>query len=371
MHFIVSSSALLKQLQLVSGVVGSSVVMSILEDFLFEIKDGILTISATDLETSMVTSLPVESQDKGSVAIPAKTLLDTLKILPEQPINFKIDTKTHLIEITSSNGKYKLNGENGMEFPKIPQAEDVQEIAFASHILNRGISKCLFALSNDQMRPAMTGMLLQVDNTGVNMVSTDAHKLVKYHNDEVKMDDSAQVIIPKKALNILKNTLNAASDIQLAINKNNAFVTIGDVYLVCRLIDATFPNFNAVIPTGNTNFLSVNRLDIVNAIRRITIYSNKSSNQVVMKITGSELHLNGQDVDFSQEANETMNCDYKGEDMSIAFNGKFLVEILTQLDTENVRFEMSLPSRAVLILPEENEADEDLTMLIMPIMVNS
>jgi DNA polymerase-3 subunit beta len=369
MNFVVSSTSLLKQLQLVNGVIGSSVVMPILEDFLFEITDGVLALSATDLETSIVTTMPIDSTENGTIAIPSRPLIETLKILPEQPLSFKIDLRSYTIEITTSNGKYKLNGESGEDFPRIPKTDSQDNITMPCAILQRSINSCYFALSNEAMRPAMTGMLFNATPTNLNMVSTDAHRLVKITRNDIKTDKEYKVILPKKALNILKSLLTQDGNAELRFDNNNLFLTFGEVNMVCRLIDASYPNYNAVIPTDNNNLILINRSDLLTAIKRIFIYTNKTSAQVVFKLSGSDLHLSGQDLDSSQEANEQMTCEYGGEDLSIGFNGKFLIEILNTLNTENVRFEISNPTRAILIKPDENEIDEDITMLIMPIMV--
>jgi len=371
MNFIVSSGALLKQLNYIGGAIGTSVVLPILEDFLFDIQKGTLTLSATDLETSLSTSMSIESSTDGKVAIPGRMLLDTLKILPDQPITFKIDKKNYTVELTTSNGKYKMNGENGEEFPRIPIAADDNEFVMTAHALTRAVSKTLFALSSDQMRPAMTGMLMQVDANGATFVGTDAHKLVKFVRNDVISKNACSLIIPKKSLSIIKNILSTEGDITLNFDKNNLYIQIPEVRLVCRLIDATYPNFNAVIPTNNLNVLHIHRSDLLNACRRLAIYSNKSSNQVVFKLSGNDLQLNTQDIDFAHEANERMSCDYNGADTEIAFNNKFLIDTLGCIDTENVRIEFSSPNRAILILPQDDEDNEHLTTLVMPIMVNN
>ncbi len=371
MNFIVSSSTLLKQLQLVNGVIGSSVVMAILEDFLFVIDNGVLTISGTDLETSIVTTIAVESNENGCIAVPARQLIDTLKMLPEQPVSFKIDEVSLLVEITTSNGKYKLNGENGIDFPKIPEASSDEELLISCATLSRGINKCFFALSTEQMRPAMTGMLINVNSEGLTMVGTDAHRLVKYFRSDITSVTPQNVIMPKKALQILKTILGTEGNAALRFDKNNIYLKFGEVNLVCRLIDVAYPNYNVVIPDDNHNMLNINRLDLLNAIRRTNIYSSKSSSLIIFTLKGSELQLNGRDNELShQEANEQMLCDYSGEDYKLGFNGKFLIDILSALDTDIVRFEISTPTRAILIKPDENDNDENITMLIMPNFIN-
>ncbi|MFN8287143.1 MAG: DNA polymerase III subunit beta [Chitinophagales bacterium] len=372
MKFIVSTTSLLKSLQVIGGVINSSSVLPILEDFLFEIKGGKLTVFATDLETSMSTELKVEAKDNGRIAIPAKILLDTLKTLPEQPLTFKVDEKTFGIEITSETGRYKLAGENPDDFPKIPQPEAVTEINIASANLSHAVAKTLFAVSNDDLRPAMTGVLFQVANDGMTFVSTDAHKLVKLKRKDVKTAKATQFIVPKKALNLLKGALGSDdSAVNVSYNKSNAFFNFENTKLICRLIDANYPDYNAVIPQNNPNKLTINRLEFQNALRRISIYSNKTTYQVVLSIAGSELKISAQDLDFSNEANERLTCSYEGNDMDIAFNARFLIEMLGVLESNEIEIELSTPTRAGVLRPVEKAENEDLLMLVMPVMINA
>lgn len=357
---------------MISGVVNSSSVLPILEDFLFEIKNGRLTVFATDLETSMSTELKVEAQENGRIAIPARILLDTLKTLPEQPLTFKVDEKTFGIEITSETGRYKLSGENPDDFPKVPQPEAVTEINISASVLNNAIAKTLFAVSTDDLRPAMTGVLFQVSPEGMTFVSTDAHKLVRLFRNDIKAVQPAQFIIPKKALGLLKGALPANdSGVNVSYNKSNAFFTFENTKLICRLIDANYPDYNAVIPQNNPNKLTINRLEFQNALRRISIYSNKTTYQVILTIAGSELKISAQDLDFSNEANERLTCSYEGEDMEIAFNSRFLIEMLGVLDSDDIEIELSTPTRAGVLRPVEKTENEDLLMLVMPVMINA
>ncbi len=372
MKFIASTSALLKSLQTISGVINSSSVLPILEDFLFEIEGGNLTVFATDLETSMSTELKVEAKDSGRIAIPARILLDTLKTLPEQPLTFKVDSKTFGVEIISETGRYKLSGENADDFPKIPQPEAVTEINIPSSAFSAAIGKTLFAVSSDDLRPAMTGVLFQVSPEGMTFVSTDAHKLVKLTRKDVKTAKAAQFIVPKKALGLLKSALPVSeSGVNISYNKSNAFFTFENTKLICRLIDANYPDYNAVIPQNNPNKLSISRLEFQNALRRISIYSNKTTYQVILTITGSELKISAQDLDFSNEANERLTCGYEGSDIEIGFNARFLIEMLSVLDSGDIEIELSTPTRAGVLRPVEKNEGEDLLMLVMPVMINS
>lgn len=371
MKFIVSSSALLKQLQLINGVINANTVLPILEDFLFEIERNKLTVVATDLETVMKVHLEVEAKDNGKVCIPAKILMDSLKNIAEQPLTFTID-KNFGIEITSDNGKYKVMGENPDNFPKEPVADDANSFKMTSSALVSAINKSLFAVSNDDLRPAMTGVFFELDKKGLTCVATDAHRLVKYKRKDVSCPKSDTFIVPKKPLNLLKSAMPDNDDeLTLSYNSNHLFVKHGGTELVCRLIDARFPDYKVVIPADNPYKLVLNKNDFQSALRRVSIFSNKSTNQVALTISGSELQLAAQDVDFSFEGNERMSCQYDGEDLQIAFNAKFLIEMLNAAETQDIIIELSTSTKAGIIKPTEMDENEDLLMLVMPLMLNS
>jgi len=371
MKFIVSSSALLKQLQLINGVINANTVLPILEDFLFEIDKNKLTVVATDLETVMKVHLDVEAKDSGKVCIPAKILMDSLKNIAEQPLTFNID-KNFGIELTSDNGKYKVMGENPDNFPKEPVADDANAFTMTSTALVTAINKSLFAVSNDDLRPAMTGVFFELDKKGLTCVATDAHRLVKYKRTDVSCPKTDTFIVPKKPLTLLKTALPDNDDeLTLSYNSNHLFVKHGGTELVCRLIDARFPDYKVVIPVDNPYKLTVNKSDFQSALRRVSVFSNKSTNQVALTISGSELQLAAQDVDFSFEGNERMSCQYDGEDLQIAFNAKFLIEMLNAAETPEINIELSTPTKAGIIRPTEMEEHEDLLMLVMPLMLNN
>ncbi|MFZ6026022.1 MAG: DNA polymerase III subunit beta [Bacteroidota bacterium] len=371
MKFIVSSSSLLKHLQQISGVINANTVLPILEDFLFEIQDKKLNVVATDLETVMRVQMDVESKANGKVCIPAKILMDSLKNIADQPLTFNID-KNFAIEITSDNGKYKVMGENPDNFPKEPAADDTTGFEMTSSGLLTAINKTLFAVSTDDLRPAMTGVFFELSKDSVQFVATDAHRLVKYKRTDAKASKTDSFIVPKKPLNLLKNALPDNDDaITVSYNSNHLFVNHGSTQMICRLIDARFPDYKVVIPADNPYKLVVNKADFQNALRRVNVFSNKSTNQVALSITGSELQMAAQDIDFSFEGNERMNCQYDGEDLQIAFNAKFLIEMLSAADTEDVKMELSTPTKAGLIKPTEQAKDEDLLMLVMPLMLNN
>jgi len=371
MKFSVSSSDLLKQLQIANGAIGSNPVLPILEDFLFSVSDNKLTISATDLETSIINEIEVMSDGNGIIAVPAKILLDTLKELPQQPITFNINEENYGIEITSAYGKYKLAGENGQDFPKIPEADSVDTITLQAPALAQAISKTLFATSNDELRPAMTGVYFQVDFNKLTFVATDAHKLVKYTFTDIKSEVSTSFIVPKKALNLLKGALPSGDDVKLSFDKSNAFFSFGNVNLICRLIDAKYPDYNAVIPVDNPHLLSAGRSDLMNSLKRIAIYANKTTNQVILNVNDGSLTVSAQDLDFSNEATEQLTCTYTGDPLTIGFNAKFLIEMLNVLESDEIKMELSTPTRAGILLPGEATEGEEILMLVMPVMLSN
>ena len=371
MKFSVSSSDLLKQLQIAGGAIGSNPVLPILEDFLFTISNNQLVISATDLETSITTTIDVTSDGNGTVAVPAKILMDTLKELPQQPITFSVNDENYGIEITSAYGKYKLAGENGTDFPKIPEPDTVDSVSIQAPMLSQAITKTLFATSNDELRPAMTGVYFQVDFNKLTFVATDAHKLVKYTCTEVASEVATSFIVPKKALNLLKAALPSGDEVKVSFNKANAFFNFKNVDLVCRLVDARYPDYNAVIPIDNPNLLTVSRSDFLNSLKRIAIYANKTTNQVILKIEDGNMAVSAQDLDFSNEANEQLSCAYEGEPLTIGFNAKFLIEMLNVLESDDVKMELSTPTRAGILLPTESGDGEEILMLVMPVMLSN
>ncbi|HEY4799063.1 MAG TPA: DNA polymerase III subunit beta [Bacteroidia bacterium] len=372
MKFIVSSSALLKQLSALSGVLSTSNALPILDNFLFQINKGELKISASDLETTMTAALPVESKDAGTIAVPARLLLDTLKTFPEQPLTFTIDKKKFSIEISSDYGKYKLTGNDGEDFPKSPEIESPSSFEMDTETLNKAISKTLFAVGNDELRPVMCGVFVQLESNGITFVSTDAHKLVRYKRNDAKSKKASSYIIPKKPLVLLKNSLTGSGKVKVEYNNTNVSFEFGNTHLVSRLIDGKYPNYDAVIPKENPNKLVVEREAFLNSIRRVSIFANKTTHQVRLKLKGSELNVSAEDLDFSNEASERLTCNYKGEDMEIGFNSKFLAEMLTNMDSEEVLFEMSSPNRAGVMRPSgANGKDEDILMLVMPVMLNN
>ncbi len=372
MKFIVSSSLLLKNIQALSGVLNSSNTLPILDDFLFELKDDTLYITASDLETTMTVSLePTKSEEPGMVAIPAKILLETLKTFADIPVTFTINNETLGVEISAGDGKYRLTGHRSDEYPQTPAMEETTSIELQGEVLSEAINKTIFAAGNDELRPVMSGVFCELTPDDVTFVATDAHKLVRYRRTDTKAEQSASFILPKKPLNQLKNILGDGISVQIDYNQTNIFFAFNNVKMVCRLIDGRYPNYDAVIPTQNPNTLTIDRLSLLNSIRRVAIFANQSTHQVRFKLSGKELTLSAEDVDYSNEAKERLTCNYEGEDLEIGFNSRFLQEMLNNLDTDEVKFEMSAPNRAGLILPVDNDVEgEDVLMLVMPVMLN-
>ncbi|MFS4481397.1 DNA polymerase III subunit beta [Hyunsoonleella sp. 2307UL5-6] len=372
MKFIVSSTYLLKQLQVLGGVINSSNTLPILDNFLFELDHTKLTVSASDLETTMSSTLDVESDSEGSVAIPARLLLDTLKTFPEQPLTFVVEDN-NTVEISSNHGKYALAYASGEEFPKAVALEDPSKTVILGDILANAISKTIFAAGNDDLRPVMSGVFFQFSTEGLTFVATDAHKLVKYTRADVNASQVAEFIMPKKPLNLLKGILAGSEDeVTIEYNESNAKFTFDNSELICRLIDGKYPNYEAVIPKENPNKLSIDRNQFLNSVRRVSIFSNKTTHQIRLKIAGAELNISAEDVDYSNKAEERLTCDYQGDDMQIGFNSRFLTEMLNNLSSNDVQLEMSMPNRAGILTPVDGLDDGELvTMLVMPVMLNS
>jgi len=371
MKFIVSSGTLLKELNNINGVVTTNPVVPILENFLFEISNGRLTVTASDLQTSMIIELEVEAKENGSIAVPAKILMDTLKNLPEQPVTFSIDESSYSIEISSDNGRYKLAGENATDFPKVPEVSDGFSVNISTDALASAINNTIFSTSNDELRPAMTGVFVNLTDTNTTFVATDGHRLVRYRRVDVASEDTHSIIIPRKALNLLKITLpQENTNVSIDFNMANAFFRFNNIKMICRLIDERYPDYENVIPANNQNTMAINRGELLSSLKRISIYANKTTNQVRVKITGSELQVSAEDLDFSNEANERLSCEHDGEDIEIGFNAKFLIEVLNNLDSEEITVKLSEPNRAGLFLPKEKNDNEDILMLVMPVMLN-
>ncbi|MEA5425573.1 MULTISPECIES: DNA polymerase III subunit beta [Arcicella] len=372
MKFVVSSSVLLKQLSTVNGVIANNPIVPILENFLFQIDQTQLTVTASDLQTVMITTLAIESSDSGAIAIPARLLLDTLRGLPDQPITFKVDRDTFGTEIITENGRYKLSGENPIDFPKVPQVTKSLSVQISADILGAAIANTIFAVSNDDLRPAMTGVYVQLSPEYTNFVATDGHRLIRYKRSDVKSEYDSTMIIPRKALNLLKSSLPSDdTTVTSDFSSSNAFFSFNNIRMICRLIDERFPDYENAIPQNNPNVLTINRSEFLGSLKRISIYSNKTTHQIRLKLLKNDLVISAEDLDYSNEANERLMCDYDGDEMEIGFNAKFMIEMLSNLTSNMISLEMSQPNRAGLIIPADKKADEDILMLVMPVMLNT
>jgi DNA polymerase III subunit beta len=376
MKFVVSSMELLSHLQAVSRVISNKNTLPILDNFLFSLDGGILEITASDLESTLITSLRLENADgSGEIAVPAKLLTDILKEFSEIPLTFEINTSTMMVVIQSENGKFTIMGQNGAEFPQVPtiKADQKQGVEIDAGALLSGINKTIFATADDELRPVMNGIFIELSEDDTTFVASDAHKLVRYRRTDVAADSVASFILPKKPAGLLKNILNREQNmVKLEFDEKNASFTLTNYKMVCRLVEGNYPSYNSVIPTENPFKMTIDRVEFYNALRRVSVFSNQASNLVKLSLTGNQLTVSAQDIDFSISATERLNCQYEGEDMEIGFKSTFLIEILANLATSDVVVEMSDPTRAGILLPatSENES-EDILMLLMPMMINA
>ncbi len=373
MKFVVSSGSLLKQLQIVGGVLNNRNTLAILDNFLFVLNQNQLAISASDLETTISARMRVESHTEGIAAIPARLLWDGLKALPEQPMTFILDEETKTVEMDSDYGKYSLAYVSGEEFPKLPEMQNISTTVLPGEILTTAINKTSFAAGNDDLRPVMSGVFFQFSNESLTFVATDAHKLVRYRRNDHKSDHTAEFIIPRKPLNVLKSALVTVGDeVKIHYNETNARFEFENIVLTSRLIDGKYPNYEGVIPKDNPNKMEIERAIFLSSVKRVAIFSNKTTHQVHLKIAGSELNISAEDIDFSNRAHERLTCNYQGDDIEIGFNSRFLTEMLSNLESDNISLEMSTPNRAGIISPNDGlEEGEDILMLVMPVMLNT
>lgn len=374
MKFIISSIKLLKSLQALSGVIGSKNTLPILDDFLFHLDENQLKITSSDLDVTMTVCLvPDRVEGTGEVTIPARLLLEIMKNFPDVPITVSVDNSTLAVELIAGEGRYKLAGHKSDEFPQLPAMADTAVWEIPADVLAKGFEKTVFATGTDEIRPIMSGVLMEMTENHLTFVATDAHKLVRYRRMDVKSDVVASFIMPKKPINQLKSILTTLADepVRIEFNRTNASFVFGEYQLICRLIEGRYPNYDAVIPKQNPNLLTIDRQTFLSAIRRVAVFSSKATHQVRFRIAGQELTLTAEDIDFYNEAKERLTCSYEGDDIEIGFNSRFLQEMLANFDSESVKLEMSAPNRAGIFTPVENENEaEDLLMLLMPVMLN-
>ncbi|MBT3385805.1 MAG: DNA polymerase III subunit beta [Prolixibacteraceae bacterium] len=376
MKFVVSSTDLLSHLAAISKVISSKSTMPILDNFLFQLTETELSITASDLESTLITSMELDNiEGEGTIAVPAKLITDTLKEFPEQPLTFQIDNDSFAIEIFSDNGKFSIVGQNAEDFPELPVKDDesVSSVNVSHKVLQKGIDKTLFATADDELRPVMNGIFVEITPDFMSFVASDAHKLVRYRRTDAKADFESSFILPKKPAGLLKNLLPKEEfDVKLEFDDKNAFFTLSNYKLICRLVEGNYPSYNSVIPTDNPNSMIIDRIAIFNTVKRVSVFSNQASNLVKLNINENQLVVSAQDIDFSISAVERLNCEYEGDEIEIGFKSTFLQEILSNISSGDVKVELSDPTRAGLLLPAEtDDEDEDVLMLLMPMMINA
>ena len=373
MKFTVSSTKLFAQLQAASKVISSKNSLQILEDILFDLQGEQLVLTASDGETTIRTSIPVEDvQGEGKVAFGAKLLIDTLKEFPEQPLTFNIDDQTWKMNITSANGTYSFIGANGQEYPEMPTTDGSNNsLTMPADFLLDAINKTVFCTADDELRPVMNGIFFDLSEEKAVLVATDAHRLVRYTNTALHSLQALSFILPKKPALLLRQVLQKESgDVVITFGEKNAMFTFGQTVIVSRQIEGRYPNYNAVIPQNNENKVIVDRQTIVNACKRVAVFANTGTSQIKLALSENQIKISAQDIDFSTSAEETIACDYNGMPMAIGFKAPFLIEILSSITSQDVVLKLADPSRAGLILPAENEENQELLILLMPMLLN-
>jgi DNA polymerase-3 subunit beta len=376
MKFVVSSTELLGHLQAISRVISSKNTLPILDNFLFSLSGNDLEITASDLESTLITRIKLENTEgDGIIALPARILLDTLKEFSAQPLTFDINLETMAVVLTSENGKFNMVGQNGIDFPALPVIREENKFSFTinAEVMLAGINRTLFATADDELRPVMGGIFIDVSTGMITFVASDAHKLVRYQRTDTQAEDIASFILPKKPASLLKNILPKESGPFLVeFDNKNAFFNLNDYKVICRLVEGNYPNYNSVIPKDNPRKVNIDRVEFYNTLKRVSVFSNQASNLVKLHLKGNEITVSAQDIDFSISANERIKCQYEGDDVEIGFKSVFLLEILANISSQDVTIELADPTRAGLFLPAETEnAAEDLLMLLMPMMINA
>ena len=376
MKFVVSSTELLGHLQAISRVISSKNTLPILDNFLFNLSGNDLEITASDLESTLITRMKLENTEgDGMIALPARILLDTLKEFSAQPLTFDINVDTLAVVISSENGKFNVMGQNGVDFPALPAIKKDKKFSFTinADVMLAGITKTLFATADDELRPVMGGIFIEASTTRITFVASDAHKLVRYQRTDAHADDNASFILPKKPASLLKNILpREEGPFKVEFDDKNAFFNLNDYKVVCRLVEGNYPNYNSVIPKNNPRKITIDRVEFYNTLKRVSVFSNQASNLVKLQLKGNQVNVSAQDIDFSISAYERIKCQYEGEEIEIGFKSVFLLEILANIASQDVMIELADPTRAGLFLPAETENEaEDLLMLLMPMMINA
>lgn len=378
MKFIVHGGTLSRSLQSIYSVITSNKAVPILDNFLFQLDGKTLSITASDIETTATIKLELNDADASGltqIAVPAKILSDIVKTFSDVPLSFIVNKDTFVVEITSGEGKYKLAGISADEYPRMASVDDASQITIPSSLLVNAIAKTIFATSNDEARPQMTGVLCEQTDNHITFVGTDSHKLVRYRRTDFSNDTPISFILPKKPLNLLRNilvTYKEDIDILMDYNVKNVEFSFENYSIVCRLIEGKYPNYEAAIPKENPNKLIIDRIGFLSSVKRVSLFANQSTQQVRLKLSGNELIISAEDFDFSNAAKEKLSCNFTGEELEIGFNSRYLLEMLNNIDTENVLIEMSQPNRAGILYPYEEKAEEtteSILMLVMPVML--
>lgn len=372
MKFVVSSTGLFSHLQAISRVINSKNSLPILDCFHMELTEGNLSMTASDSETTLTTSIEIiENEGTGCFAVNSKTIIDALKEIPEQPLTFEVSDSMELI-VKYKNGKYSLMGQNADEYPQASNlGGNAVNVTIGSQVLLNGINRSIFATADDELRPVMNGIYFDITTEDITFVASDGHKLVRNKTFKARGSEKAAFILPKKPANILKNLLpKETGDVQISFDDRNAIFTLENYQMTCRLIEGRYPNYNSVIPQNNPHRATIDRAAFVSGLKRVSVFSSAASSLIKLRLDMNTIQISGQDIDFSTSAEETMMCQYEGTPMSIGFKSTFLIDILNNISSQEIVLELADPSRAGVIVPVEQESEEDLLMLLMPMMLN-
>ena len=369
MKFSVSSSELNKGLSTVIGAVPNKATLPILETILFKSEESSIKLSATDLEISIMQRVKADIEQPGSIAIPARRLLETLRQLPNITVFFEVDGQNN-ISFKTDKGTYKLAGDNADDFPEVPDLMDGTTIEVHTKVVQKAIAKTLFAVSNDDLRPAMMGVNFQVGLNSTQFVSTDGHRLVKYSTTEMTTIKEQSFIVPDKALALIQKSISDELT-AIQINQDHVSFKCGSTQLITRLINEQYPNYESVIPRDNDKFLSISKDQMLSTVKRVSIFSSSTTRQIRLKLETNKLTICAEELDMSSEAKETIGCDYNNESMEIGFNAKYLSDVLQNIDGDEVSFEFSSPNKAGIVKPTQSDKSEEMLMLVMPVMLNS
>ena len=372
MKFIVSSTGLFSRLQAISRVINSKNSLPILDCFLLELTDGTLSITASDSETTLSTFIEANEYDTdGRFAVNSKTILEALKEIPEQPLTFEVSESMEIV-VKYQNGKYSLMGQNADEYPQSANlGSNAVHVSLGVEVLMNGINRSLFATADDELRPVMNGIYFDITTEDITFVASDGHKLVRNKSYKARGNEKAAFILPKKPATLLKNLLpKETGDVQIDFDDRNAMFTLENYNMTCRLIEGRYPNYNSVIPQNNPHRATIDRAAFVSGLKRVSVFSSAASSLIKLRLDMNTIQISGQDIDFSTSAEETLMCQYEGNQMSIGFKSTFLIDILNNISSQEVVMELADPSRAGVIVPVEQNEDEDLLMLLMPMMLN-